>query len=115
MSMGGGRRGSRVSSSDAAAQRAANAEAPRIPNLLPRIAELFRPHRTPLAITIVLVLVSAALSVIPPLLTQQAFDRSPPGISPPIETPGAFGSTRCAGASRPEATSHHQALIFLPS
>ena len=64
MSMGGGRRGSRVSGGDFAAQRAANAEAPRIPNLLPRIAELFRPHRTPLAITIALVLVSAALSVI---------------------------------------------------
>ncbi len=84
MSMGGGRRGSRVSSGDAAAQRAANAEAPRIPDLLPRIAKLFRPHRTALIITIVLVLVSAALSVIPPLLTQQAFDR---GLFPPEGTP----------------------------
>lgn len=80
MSMGGGRRGSRVSSGDVEAQRAANADAPRIPNLLPRIAELFRPHRVPLAITVALVLVSAALSVIPPLLTQQAFDR---GLFPP--------------------------------
>ncbi|UTT63195.1 ABC transporter ATP-binding protein/permease [Microcella humidisoli] len=84
MSMGGGRRGSRVSSGDADAQRAANAEAPRIPNLLPRIAELFRPHRRPLAITIALVLVSAALSVVPPLLTQQAFDR---GLFPPEGSP----------------------------
>jgi ATP-binding cassette subfamily B protein len=61
--------------SDAAAQRAANAEAPKIPDLLPRIASLFRPYRAPLAITIVLVLVGAGLSVAPPLLTQQAFDR----------------------------------------
>lgn len=80
MSMGGGRRGSRVSSGDIDAQRAENAAAPRIPNLIGRIAELFRPHRTVLAITIALVLVSAGLSVLPPLLTQQAFDV---GLFPP--------------------------------
>ncbi len=84
MSMGGGRRGSRISSGDVEAQRAANAEAPRIPNLLPRIAALFAPHRTALTITIVLVLVSAALSVAPPLLTQQAFDV---GLFPPEGEP----------------------------
>lgn len=95
MSIGGGRRGSRVSSGDVAAQRAANAEAPRIPNLLPRIAELFRPHRTPLIITIVLVLVSAALSVIPPLLTQQAFDR---GLFPPEGTPNVPVLLQLVGA-----------------
>jgi ATP-binding cassette, subfamily B, bacterial len=95
MSMGGGRRGSRVSSGDAAAQRAANAEAPRIPNLLPRIAELFRPHRTALIITISLVLVSAALSVIPPLLTQQAFDR---GLFPPEGTPNVPVLLQLVGA-----------------
>ena len=72
---GGGSRGSRVGMQDAEAQRAANAQAPRVPDLLPRIAELFRPYRGPLAITVVLVLVGAALSVAPPLLTQQAFDR----------------------------------------
>lgn len=66
---------SRVSAADAAAQRAENAAAPRIPNLLPRIGELFRPHRRALTVTIALVLVSAAISVLPPLLTQQAFDR----------------------------------------
>ncbi len=85
---GGGRggRGGRVSSSDAAAQRAANAEAPRIPNLLPRIAELFQPHRGALAVTITLVLVSAGLSVLPPLLTQRAFDEGlfPPGGEPNV-------------------------------
>ncbi len=95
MSMGGGRRGSRVSSGDVAAQRAANAEAPRIPNLLQRIAELFRPHRTPLIITIALVLVSAALSVIPPLLTQQAFDR---GLFPPEGTPNVPVLLQLVGA-----------------
>ncbi|MEN9620133.1 MAG: hypothetical protein RL499_326 [Actinomycetota bacterium] len=95
MSMSGGRRGSRVSSGDVAAQRAANAEAPRIPNLLPRIAELFRPHRTPLIITITLVLVSAALSVVPPLLTQQAFDR---GLFPPEGTPNVPVLLQLVGA-----------------
>ncbi|MFF2272044.1 ABC transporter ATP-binding protein [Agromyces sp. NPDC058136] len=64
----------RIASSDEAAQRAANAEAPKIPHLLSRIAELFAPHRAALITTVVLVLVGAALSVIPPLLTQRAFD-----------------------------------------
>ncbi|MFT2692166.1 ABC transporter ATP-binding protein [Clavibacter zhangzhiyongii] len=71
---GGGRRG-RVSAADAEAQRKANAEAPRVENLLGRIAELFQPHRRALILTIVLVLVGAGLTVVPPLLTQQAFDR----------------------------------------
>ncbi len=76
MSMrGGGGRSGRVSNADAAAQKAANAAAPKIPDLLPRIASLFRPYRVQLGITIALVLVGAGLSVAPPLLTQQAFDR----------------------------------------
>jgi ATP-binding cassette subfamily B protein len=70
---GGGGRG-RVSSGDAASQRAENAAAPRVEHLLRRIGELFRPHRFALSITIALVLVSAALSVAPPLLTRQLFD-----------------------------------------
>ncbi|WP_233548890.1 ABC transporter ATP-binding protein, partial [Clavibacter lycopersici] len=65
----------RVSAADAEAQRRANAEAPRVENLLGRIAELFRPHRRALILTIALVLVGAGLTVVPPLLTQQAFDR----------------------------------------
>jgi ATP-binding cassette subfamily B protein len=77
---GGGRGAGRVSNGDVAAQKAANAQAPRIPNLLRRIGELFIPYRTQLIVTIALVLVSAGLSVIPPLLTQQAFDR---GLFPP--------------------------------
>lgn len=69
---------------DATAQRAANASAPKIPDLLPRIAKLFAPHRRALAITITLVLISAALSVLPPLLTKQAFDV---GLFPPSGKP----------------------------
>ncbi|OUE21746.1 putative multidrug export ATP-binding/permease protein [Clavibacter michiganensis] len=80
---GGGRRG-RVSAADAEAQRRANAEAPRVENLLGRIAELFRPHRRALVLTIALVLVGAGLTVVPPLLTQQAFDR---GLFPPAGGP----------------------------
>lgn len=71
---GGGGRGGRIGAADEDAQRAANAEAPRIPNLLGRIAALFRPYRAPLITVVVLVLVGAALSVIPPLLTQRTFD-----------------------------------------
>ncbi|MEP6482735.1 MAG: ABC transporter ATP-binding protein, partial [Rhodoglobus sp.] len=81
---GGGGRGGRVSSGDVAAQKAANAEAPRISNLLGRIGQLFIPYRPQLIVTIILVLVSAGLSVVPPLLTQQAFDK---GLFPPTGHP----------------------------
>jgi ATP-binding cassette subfamily B protein len=64
----------RISNADPSAQRAENAEAPKIPHLLRRISELFAPHKAALAVTIVLVLIGAALSVVPPLLTQRAFD-----------------------------------------
>ncbi len=70
-----GKMRTRIGGGDAAAQKAENAQAPKIPDLLARIGSLFRPYRTQLGITIVLVLVGAALSVAPPLLTQQAFDR----------------------------------------
>ncbi|HEU4849939.1 MAG TPA: ABC transporter ATP-binding protein [Terrimesophilobacter sp.] len=70
---GGGGRG-RIGSADVEAQRAANASAPRVAGLLRRIAELFVPHRTRLVTTGALVIVGAGLSVLPPLLTQQAFD-----------------------------------------
>jgi len=69
---------------DAEAIRAANATAPKIPDLLKRIGGLFRPHRTALTITIILVLVSAGLGVLPPLLTKQAFDV---GLFPPEGRP----------------------------
>lgn len=79
-----GKTRTRISNGDAAAQRAENATAPRIPDLLPRIGALFRPYRRALITTIVLVLIGAALSVLPPLLTQQAFDR---GLFPPEGRP----------------------------
>ncbi len=69
---GGGR--SRVSGGDVEAQRALNATAPVIPNLFRRIVALFAPHRAAIIVTMALVLVGAALSVVPPLLTQRAFD-----------------------------------------
>jgi ATP-binding cassette subfamily B protein len=74
---GGGRPGGpgRVSASDARAQKAANADAPKIPDLVKRIRSLFSPHGRALVVTVILVLIGAAISVIPPLLTQQAFDR----------------------------------------
>jgi ATP-binding cassette subfamily B protein len=54
--------------------KAANAKAPKIPHLLRRVGALFAPHKAALSATVALVLVSAALSVIPPLLTQRVFD-----------------------------------------
>ncbi|WP_372459664.1 ABC transporter ATP-binding protein [Agromyces cavernae] len=69
-----GKARTRIASADEAAQRAENAEAPKIPHLLGRIAELFAAHKLALITTVVLVLIGAALSVIPPLLTQRAFD-----------------------------------------
>jgi ATP-binding cassette, subfamily B, bacterial len=69
-----GAHGRAVRTGDAAAQRAINAEAPRVPDLGKRTLGLFRPHRRKLALTITLVLITAALTVVPPLLTQRAFD-----------------------------------------
>jgi ATP-binding cassette subfamily B protein len=72
---GGGGHPGRVSRGDAAAQKADNANAPKIPDLLKRIGGLFAPHRAQLTVTIVLVLISAAIGVAPPLLTKEAFDQ----------------------------------------
>jgi ATP-binding cassette subfamily B protein len=79
-----GGHGGRVSGRDAEAQRAFNATAPRVPHLLHRIGGLFRPYRVKITVTIVLVLISAALGVLPPLLTKEAFDI---GLFPPSGTP----------------------------
>nr|WP_104083148.1 ABC transporter ATP-binding protein [Cryobacterium sp. Y11] len=79
-----GKARTRISRGDVAAQREQNAQAPQIPNLLRRILELFVPHRAALTVTIILVLIAAAVSVIPPLLTQRAFDE---GLFPPGDTP----------------------------
>ncbi len=73
-----------MSGSDEAAQRALNAEAPKIDHLFQRIVQLFRPYRPKLALTAVLIIVAAGFSVIPPLLTQRAFDE---GLFPPDGTP----------------------------
>jgi ATP-binding cassette subfamily B protein len=78
---GGGRM---MGGGDAEAIRAENAKAPRVPDLLKRIGSLFAPYRRQLAVTIALVLVSAGLSVLPPLLTKQLFDQ---GLFPAGGTP----------------------------
>lgn len=82
MSITGGMsgRGTRVSSGDSDRQRELNDAAPVIPNLGRRIAALFRPYRGQLTTIIGLVLVSAALGILPPLLTQRVFDD---GLFPP--------------------------------
>ncbi len=91
MSMGGGMgagggRGSRVSGGDFAKQRELNAEAPSIDGLGSRIAELFTPYRSKLTVIVALVLVTAALGILPPLITQRVFDDGlfPPGGSPDL-------------------------------
>ena len=66
--MGGGR------TMDAAAQRKLNASAPVIPNLGPRIVQLFRPYRVRIAFTALLVVIGAGVSVVPPLIIQRIFD-----------------------------------------
>ncbi|CAG7612110.1 ABC transporter ATP-binding protein [Leucobacter soli] len=72
--MGGPVGRSRVSGGDARAQREANRQAPKVADLGRRIAELFRPYRLQLSVIIVLVLVSAGLGILPPLITQRVFD-----------------------------------------
>ena len=62
-------------SRDARAQREQNADAPQIPHLFRRIAGLFSAFRGPLIITVILVISSAALTVIPPLLIEVAFNQ----------------------------------------
>lgn len=59
---------------DAEAQRRLNAEAPRIPNLGRRVVALFRPYLARIVVTGVLVIVGAAVAVIPPLIVQRIFD-----------------------------------------
>ncbi|QBE50296.1 ABC transporter ATP-binding protein [Leucobacter triazinivorans] len=84
MSGGMSGRGSRVSSGDAERQREINSEAPVVADLGRRIAALFRPYRGQLAVIIVMVLISAALGILPPLLTQRVFDD---GLFPPVGGP----------------------------
>lgn len=81
---GGGGRGARIGAGDAEKQRAINSDAPEIAGLGRRIAELFRPYRVQLTVIIALVLVAAALGILPPLLTARVFDD---GLFPPGGTP----------------------------
>jgi len=59
---------------DEEALRRLNAEAPDIPNLGKRALGLFDPYRGRIAITCVIVVLSAGIGVIPPLLVQRVFD-----------------------------------------
>lgn len=61
---------------DEAAQRQRNAQAPRIPHLWSRVVALFRPYRGRLTLTGAIVVVGAAIAVVPPLLVQSIFDRA---------------------------------------
>jgi ATP-binding cassette subfamily B protein len=76
MSMGGGGGGSTFRGVDADAQRRLNAQAPRVPQLGARVVALFRPYAGRIAVTAVLVVAGAAVSVIPPLLVQRIFDHA---------------------------------------
>lgn len=59
---------------DADMQRKRNAQAPRVADLGRRVVKLFRPYRWRIAVTALLVVVGAAVAVIPPLLVQRIFD-----------------------------------------
>jgi ATP-binding cassette subfamily B protein len=78
-----------VSAGDVGLQKELNKSAPKIDHLLSRILSLFSPYRTPIIGTIVLVLIGAGLTVIPPLLTQRAFDD---GLFPSADPSAGAGS-----------------------
>ncbi|MDT0156657.1 ABC transporter ATP-binding protein [Microbacterium sp. ARD32] len=73
--MGGVRGGGRgFRGVDEAAQKRLNAEAPRIAGLGRRVIALFQPYRGRILLTVVLVVLGAAVAVIPPLIVQRVFD-----------------------------------------
>jgi len=76
MSMGGGRaHGTGLGRPvDEAAQRRLNAQAPRVAHLRSRVLALFRPYRSRIAVTGLIVVGSAAIAVVPPLVVQRIFD-----------------------------------------
>ncbi len=74
MGGGGGGRGGGFRGVDEAAQKRVNAQAPRIENLGRRVVGLFAPYRARILFTCVIVVVSAAIAVIPPLIVQRIFD-----------------------------------------
>ncbi len=74
--MGGGGRGGGFRGVDEAAQRKANAQAPRIEGLGRRVVALFAPYRGRIVFTGFIVIISAAIAVIPPLIIQRIFDHA---------------------------------------
>lgn len=70
--MGGGRGVTR--GADEATLRKQNAAAPAIENLGRRTVALFAPYRAQILLTCLIVVVSAAIAVIPPLLVERVFD-----------------------------------------
>ncbi|GAA5150673.1 ABC transporter ATP-binding protein [Microbacterium pseudoresistens] len=84
--MGGGRAGGGggLRGVDEAAQRKRNAEAPRVDGLGRRVVALFRPYLGRIVVTGLLVMLLAALGVIPPLIVQRVFDEAlfPPSGGP---------------------------------
>jgi ATP-binding cassette subfamily B protein len=84
--MRGGFGGGLTRGADERTQRARNAEAPHIPHLGRRIIALFAPYRGRLIVTAFLVVLSAALGVVPALLVEQVFDVAlfPPSGAPDI-------------------------------
>lgn len=82
--MGPPGRGARISDGDYEKQREINSNAPQVAGLGRRIAALFHPYRARLTVLVTLVLVSAALGILPPLITQRVFDD---GLFPTSGTP----------------------------
>lgn len=83
--LGGAPRGVAFRGVDEAAQRRANAEAPRVADLGARTVAMFRPYRGRIVVTGVLVVLGAAIGVLPPLLIQRIFDDALfPGTGPDL-------------------------------
>lgn len=74
MSVGGGGGGRGFRGVDEAAQRRLNAEAPQIKDLGKRIVALFRPYLGRIVVTGLIVVLGAAIAVVPPLIVQRVFD-----------------------------------------
>lgn len=74
MSTAGGRGGAPFWGVDIAQQKRVNAAAPRIPHLGTRVVALFRPYRWRIVLTGILVVVGAAIAVVPALIVQRIFD-----------------------------------------
>ena len=71
---GGGGGGPASAASTSRRRRGSTPQAPEIPDLGRRVVALFRPYRGRLVVTGFLVVVGAAIAVIPPLIVQRIFD-----------------------------------------